>query len=128
MARAVEIDGERYDPRVIIAVTGEENPKKLKKWEKLLADIVSDSRQLAMRLDEVVSLKKSKDLRLALVRLQIMADLYMSDDMNFYQGWTYIGETIEHLLYGGLALEKGFEEKKPKKKKDKDEKKKEESE
>jgi len=94
----VEIDGERYDPRVLVAITGKERPEKLKKWEKLLADIVTDSRQLALRLDEVVSLKKSKELRLALVRLQIMADLYMSDDMNFYQGWTYVGETVEHLL------------------------------
>ena len=117
----VEIDGERYDPRVLAAITGNEHPDKLSKWEKLLADIVTDSRQLALRLDEVVALKKSKNLRLALVRLQIMADLYMSDDMNFYQGWTYVGETVEHLLYGGLALEKGFEEKKARKKDKKEE-------
>ena len=124
----VEIDGERYDPRVLVAITGEERPDRLKKWQKLLADVVSDSRQLALRLDEIVSLKKSRGLRLALVRLQIMADLYMSDDMNFYQGWTYVGETVEHLLYGSLALEKGFEDKKDKKpKKKEDKKKKEES-
>ncbi len=123
----IDIDGEKYDPRVITAITGGDRPKKLNKWQKLLADIVSDSRQLPLRLNEVVALKKSKELRLALVRLQIMADLYMSDDMNFYQGWTYVGETVEHLIYGGLALEKGFEEKKPKKKKDKEDKKKEES-
>jgi hypothetical protein len=122
MTKRVEIEGRRYDQRVITAITGKGTADKLKKWEKLLADIVSDSKQLPLRLNEVVSLKKTKDLRLALVRLQIMADLYMSDDMDFYQGWTYVGETVERLIYGSLALDKGFEEKKPKKKK-KDEKK-----
>ncbi len=124
MKKKTDIDGEKYDYTIVSAVTGEKEPKELKEWQRMLAYVAENPEELPFYLEKLMKIRKSRELRLALVRLQIMSDLHMSDNMELYQMCTYVAETIEHLKYGSLALEKGFEEKKQKKSKNAKKKKK----
>lgn len=117
MRKKADIDGEKYDYNIISAVTGEKEPREPKEWQKMLAYVAEHPEELPFYLEKLIKIKKSRELRLALVRLQIMSDLHMSENMELYQMCTYVAETIEHLIYGSLALEKGFEEKSHKKNK-----------
>ena len=117
MAKKITLNGEKYDYSAVSVVTGEQNPEKLEKWQETFVYVLQHPEELPFYLEKIVKLRKSDKLRLALVRAQIFADIHMSENMEVYQMWKYVAENTEMLLYGSLALEKGFKEKKRKSKK-----------
>ncbi len=117
MARKITLNGEKYDYSVVSVITGEQAPEKLEKWQETLAYVLEHPEELPFYLEKIVKLRKSDKLRLALVRVQVFSDIHMSENMETYQMWKYTAENIEMLLYGSLALEKGFKEKRKEKKK-----------
>ncbi len=119
MAKKITLNGEKYDYITVSVVTGEKKPEKLNKWQETLAYVLENPDELPFCLDTILKFRKTDELRRSLVRVQIFADLHMSENMEVYQMWKYVSENIETLIYGSLALEKGFEEKKKAKKKEK---------
>ncbi len=120
MPRKMTFNGEKYDYLTVSVVTGEKEPEKLSKWQETLAYVLENPDELPFLLDTILKFKKTDELRKSLVRVQIFADLHMSENMEMYQMWKYTAENIETLIYGSLALDKGFtEKKKPKKKSEK---------
>ncbi len=116
MAKKITLNGEKYDYSAVSVVTGDKRPEKLEKWQEILVHILEYPDDLPFCLENVVKLRKTDKLRLSLVRIQVFADLHMSENMEVYQMWKYVAENIETLLYGALALDKGFKEKKKEKK------------
>lgn len=117
MPRKMTFNGEKYDYLTVSVVTGEKEPEKLSKWQETLAYVLENSDELPFLLDTILKFRKTDELRKSLVRVQIFADLHMSENMEMYQMWKYTAENIETLIYGSLALDKGFTEKKKTKKK-----------
>lgn len=107
----VEIDGEKYSVEDLETLTGEAKPAAAKWYIILLARVLKDPLSLPQRLKEICSLKlndeERRDLRMALIRVQIESELRMNEDIQRYQQRRYVSQVIEILLFKDLLLAPG---------------------
>jgi len=107
----VTIDGEKYSISDLAALTGEAKPGEPEGYILLMAKVLKDPLSLPRLLKDICSLELSKekmrDLRLALIRVQIESELKMNEDIQRYQQRHYVAQVIEILLFKELLLAPG---------------------
>ncbi|HPJ30500.1 MAG TPA: hypothetical protein PLZ42_03830 [Methanothrix sp.] len=107
----VEIEGERYPVEDLETLTGVGRPSEPKGYILLLARVLKDPLSLPRRLSEICSVKlndeERRDLRMALIRVQIESELKMNEDIQRYQQRRYVSQVIEILLFKDLLLAPG---------------------
>lgn len=89
---------------------GEKDTESLKEEWIPIAEAIENPDQLAFLVSEIMDMEKTKELRRALVRVQINAQLKRDQALDLYKKQLFSATTIEILLYGRLRL-------KPKKRK-----------
>jgi hypothetical protein len=107
----IMIDDEKYSVEDLETLTGEARPSEPKGYVLLLARVLKDPLSLPGMLKEICSLKlndeERRDLRMALIRVQIESDLKMNEDIQRYQQRRYVSQVIEILLFKDLLLASG---------------------
>lgn len=107
----VTIDGEKYPVEDLETLTGEAKPEDPEGYILLLARVLRDPLSLPRMLKEICSLKleddERRDLRMALIRVQIESELKMNEDIQRYQQRRYVSQVIEILLFKDLLLAPG---------------------
>jgi len=107
----VTIDDEKYSAEDLEVLSGETKPLEPKGYILLLARVLKDPLSLPRRLKEICSLKlndeERRDLRMALIRVQIESELKMNMDIQRYQQRRYVSQVIEILLFKELLLASG---------------------
>jgi hypothetical protein len=107
----VTIDGEKYSVEDLETLTGEVKPEDPNGYILLLARVLRDPLSLPRMLKDICSLKlkdeERRDLRMALIRVQIESELKMNEDIQRYQQRRYVSQVIEILLFKDLLLAPG---------------------
>ena len=102
------INGERYSSADLKLLTGEDIVSNPKSHILLLAKILHNPMRLPWFLKDICGLclndEELKDLRLALIRVQVDAELRMNQDIQRYQQRRYVAQVIEILLFNELML------------------------
>ncbi len=110
----IEIDGEKLSKDVISILAGEEEAEDLNEEWVPVAKAIEEPEKLPFLLSDIKELESTEELRLALVRVHINAQINMKKDMDYYKRQLFVAKTIEVLLYGNLML-KPLRKKKKKK-------------
>ncbi len=104
----ITINGEKYSSAEIKLLTGEDVIGEPKGYILLLARILQSPMRLPWQLKNICGLcmkeDELRDLRLALIRIQVDADLRMNEDIQRYQQRRYVVQVIEILLFNELLL------------------------
>ncbi len=107
----ITIDDEKYSVEDLETLTGEARPSEPKGYILLLVRVLKDPLGLPRMLKEICTLKlndeERRDLRMALIRVQIESDLKMNEDIQRYQQRRYVSQVIEILLFKDLLLASG---------------------
>ncbi len=105
------IDGERYSMSDLETLTGKSEPSEPEGHVLLLARVLKDPVSLPRFLEEICSLELDKEnrrnLRMALIRVQIDSELRMTEDLQRYQQRRYVAQVVEILLFKELLLAPG---------------------
>ncbi len=120
----VEIQDKKFSRELVEVLMGERGTKNLKEEWFPLAEALEYPDRLPFLVSEIMDLEKTKELRQALVRVQINAQLKRDQALDMYKKQLFAATTIEILLYGRLRLKP----RKRKLKKEKEEKEPEEDE
>jgi hypothetical protein len=103
----VTIGGEKYSASDIELITGGEGGEPLESI-LLLARVLEDPLRLPRMIKQFCTLclqgSEMEEFRLALIRVQIDADLKMHQDIQRYQQRRYVSQVIEILLFQELTL------------------------
>ncbi len=103
-------DGKKYLKSTLRLLTGREDFEKgdVSEGVLLVAEAVENPFRLPFLLEGLRKLDSGdEDLRYALLRVQIDAELKMNEDLQSYQRRRYVARVIEKLIYGELMLEVG---------------------
>ena len=100
----IEIDGEKFSKDVVSILAGEEKADELNNEWIPVAKAIEEPEKLPFLLSDIKELESTEELRLALVRVQINAQINMKKDMDYYKRQLFVAKTIEVLLYGNLLL------------------------
>ncbi len=119
----MEIDGKRFTRRTIEVLQGEEGVEDLRDEWIPIAEALDYPEKFPFLVSDILDVEKSKELRRALIRIQIDAQLQLNRDLDFYKKQLFISETIELLLFHRLRLRPRRKRKKKKDDEEKDEKK-----
>jgi hypothetical protein len=107
----ITIDDEKYSVEDLETLTGEAGPSEPNGYILLLARVLKDPLSLPRMLKEICSLKlndeERRDLRMALIRVQIESEMKMNEDIQRYQQRRYVSQVIEILLFKDLLLASG---------------------
>jgi hypothetical protein len=102
------IKGERYLANDLKLLSGEDEIKEPKPFILLLARVLHQPMRLPWLLKDICTLclgeEEMRDLRLALIRVQVEAELRMNEDIQRYQQRRYVAQVIEILLFQELLL------------------------
>ena len=105
------IDGEKYPVEDLAILTGKAEPSEPEGYILTLATVLKDPLSLPLLLDEICSLdlneEERRNLRMALIRVQIESELRMNEDIQRYQQRRYVSQVIEILLFKELLLVPG---------------------
>jgi len=100
--------GERYSSAELKLLTGEDQVLDPRPHMLLLARILKNPMRLPWFLKEICDLclndEEHKDLRLALIRIQVDAELRMNQDIQKYQQRRYVAQVVEILQFNELLL------------------------
>jgi hypothetical protein len=104
----VNLKGEEYSSADLKLLTGEDEIKETKPYILLLAKVLHNPMRLPWFLKDICGLclndEDLKDLRLALIRIQVDAELKMNQDIQRYQQRRYVAQVIEILQFNELLL------------------------
>ncbi|MFW5898729.1 MAG: hypothetical protein ACOCT7_02610 [Candidatus Saliniplasma sp.] len=100
----IEINGEKFSKDIVAILSGEEEVEDLKEEWAPVARAIEEPEKLPFLLSDIKELESTEELRLALVRVQINAQISMKKDMDHYKRQLFVAKTIEILLYGNLLL------------------------
>lgn len=97
------------DPKLAELLSGKEGkkPDKLKKDLRLIGHAIENPMKFPLLVKEVADVKKDRNLRLALISVQVDADLHMNQDLQKYRERKYIAKTIERILFGDSVMDGG---------------------
>jgi hypothetical protein len=104
----VTIKGVKYSTADLKLLMGEDKIGEPKDYILLLARILREPMRLPWQLKSICGIclneGDQRDLRLALIRVQVDADLRMNEDIQRYQQRRYVAQVIEILLFNELLL------------------------
>lgn len=104
----ITINGERYPSEDLKLLTGADEVLEPKMHILLLAKILRNPMRLPWFLKDICDLclndEDLKDLRLALIRVQVDAELRMNQDIQRYQQRRYVAQVVEILQFNELLL------------------------
>jgi phage-related minor tail protein len=105
----IEINGKTYHKRTLQLILGKHHIEQetLQPEYQLLAEAIEHPLQLPYLIEQIyrLDIQDEDAYRFALLRVQIDADLRMSEDIPRYQQQKYIAQVIERIIYGNLMLE-----------------------
>jgi hypothetical protein len=104
----ITIKGERYSSADLKLLIGVDEVLEPKPHILLLAKILRNPLRLPWFLKDICALCLNddglKDLRLALIRVQVDAELKMNQDIQRYQQRRYVAQVVEILQFNELLL------------------------
>ena len=104
----ITIKGERYSSSDLKLLIGEDEVLEPKPHILLLAKILRNPMRLPWFLKDICGLCLNdddlKELRLALIRVQVDAELRMNQDIQRYQQRRYVTQVVEILQFNELLL------------------------
>ena len=105
----VTIDGEKFSAHDLELLTGEDSVPETPSYNlRLVARALRNPMRLPWLLKDICALNlgcdEQRDLRLALIRVQVDAELRMNEDIQKYQQRRYVAQVIEVLLFNELML------------------------
>lgn len=105
----ITIEGERFSAYDLTLLTGEDSvPETPGSNILLVARALRNPMRLPWLLKDICGLnlgcEEQRDLRLALIRVQVDAELRMNEDIQKYQQRRYVAQVIEVLLFNELML------------------------
>jgi len=83
---------------------GEEGAESLEEEWIPVVEAIENPNRLPFLVSEIMDMEKTKELRRALVRVQINAQLKRDQALDLYKKQLFAATTIEILLYGRLRL------------------------
>ncbi len=108
MNEYLEIDGEKFSAEDLRLLTGEDEVREPKGFILLVARALRNPFRLPWFLKDICALclkeDEQRDVRLALIRVQVDAELKMNHDIQRYQQRRYVAQVIEILLFNELLL------------------------
>ncbi len=105
----IAIEGEKFSAYDLKLLTGEDSIRETFTPNLLVvARALRNPMRLPWLLKEICALnlncEEQRDLRLALIRVQVDAELRMNEDIQRYQQRRYVAQVIEVLLFNDLML------------------------
>ncbi len=104
----VTINGERFLAEDLRLIAGEDEASEPKGFNLLVARALKNPMRLPWLLKEICNLclkeDEMREMRLALIRVQVDAELRMNQDIQRYQQRRYVAQVMEILLFNELML------------------------
>ena len=108
-SESITIEGEKFSAHDISLLTGADSISETPNSNILMvARALRNPMRLPWLLKDICALNlgcdEQRDLRLALIRVQVDAELRMNEDIQRYQQRRYVAQVIEVLLFNELML------------------------
>ncbi len=116
--RHIEIDNKKISQRTLEVIKGEKGIDEIKEDWIPIAKALEYPEEFPFLLSDILKVKKDVELRRALIRVQIDAQLRLNEDLDFYKKQLFAAESIEILLFRRLRLKPKGKRKKKKKKRE----------
>ncbi len=104
----VTVNGEKFSTADLQLLTGEDEVRDPKGFVLLVARALARPMRLPWQLKDICALclkeEEQREMRLALIRVQVEAELRMNEDIQRYQQRRYVAQVIEILLFNELLL------------------------
>ncbi len=100
----IDVQGKEFSKELVEILTGEEGAESLEKEWVPVAEAIEYPDRLPFLISKIMDMEKTKELRRALVRVQINAQLKRDQALDLYKKQLFAATTIEILLYGRLRL------------------------
>ena len=100
----IEIDGENISKQVVELLAGEKGSEDLKDEWIPVAKAIDEPDELPYLISDIQELEGDEELRSALIRVQVNAQLQRKMDLDFYKRQLFAAQTIEVLLFKRLKL------------------------
>ena len=109
MPHHINLNGKSYHKNTLQLLLGKHNieHETIQVEYQILAEAVEHPFHLPYLIEQIYHKEISDEdtYRLALLRVQIDAELHMSEDIQKYQQRKYVAQVIERVVYGNLMLE-----------------------
>ncbi|MFP4609166.1 MAG: hypothetical protein ACLFNY_06260 [Candidatus Aenigmatarchaeota archaeon] len=112
----VEINDKKIPRKIIEVLEGEKGEEELREEWIPIAEALKDPEEFPFLLSDILKVKRSRELRRALIRVQINSQLKREENLDLYKKQLFTAETIEILLFQRLRL-KGKKRRRRRKKK-----------
>ncbi len=111
MNNTITVNGENFSAHDLMLLSGVDEikePNQIKNYILLVARALRNPMRLPWLLKDIFNLciqeEDQRDLRLCLIRVQVEAELLMTQDIQRYQQRRYVAQVIEILLFNELLL------------------------
>ena len=111
MNNSITVNGENFSAHDLMLLTGTDEikePDQIKNYIMLVARALKNPMRLPWLLKDIFNLciqeDDQRDMRLCLIRVQVEAELLMTQDIQRYQQRRYVAQVIEILLFNELLL------------------------
>jgi hypothetical protein len=108
---SITINGENFSAQDLLLLSGVDEikePNQIKSYILLVARALRNPMRLPWLLKDIFNLcileEDQRDMRLCLIRVQVEAELMMTQDIQRYQQRRYVAQVIEILLFNELLL------------------------
>jgi len=107
----ITVNGENFSAQDLLLLSGVDEikePNHIKSYILLVARALRNPMRLPWLLKDIFNLciqeEDQRDMRLCLIRVQVEAELMMTQDIQRYQQRRYVAQVIEILLFNELLL------------------------
>ncbi len=111
MNNTITVNGENFSAQDLLLLSGVDEikePNQIKSYILLVARALRNPMRLPWLLKDIFNLciqeEDQRDMRLCLIRVQVEAELMMTQDIQRYQQRRYVAQVIEILLFNELLL------------------------
>ncbi|MCX6678487.1 MAG: hypothetical protein NTU95_11180 [Methanothrix sp.] len=111
MNNTITVNGENFSADDLLLLCGADDikePNQIKAYILLVARALRNPMRLPWLLKDIFNLciqeEDQRDMRLCLIRVQVEAELMMTQDIQRYQQRRYVAQVIEILLFNELLL------------------------
>lgn len=100
----IEVQDREFSRELVEVLIGEEDADSIEEEWIPIAEAIENPDRLPFFVSEILEMEKTKELRRALVRVQINAQLKRDQALDLYKKQLFAATTIEILLFGKLRL------------------------
>ena len=111
MNNTITVNGENFSAQDLLLLSGVDEikePNQIKSYILLVARALRNPMRLPWLLKDIFNLciqeEDQRDMRLCLIRVQVEAELMMTQDIQRFQQRRYVAQVIEILLFNELLL------------------------